>query len=135
MKRINFGLDELQAFVAVADKASFRVAAEDLSISPPALSRRIDKLEAALGNRLLDRTTRRVSLTNVGRQFLEEARAALDGLEDAVLRLADNAGLRRGQVTVASGNEQLLLQLPAAVLRELRPGDHLTLDVNPRAAR
>jgi DNA-binding transcriptional LysR family regulator len=101
MKRINFGLDELQAFVAVADKASFRVAAEDLSISPPALSRRIDKLEAALGSRLLDRTTRRVSLTNVGRQFLEEARTTLNGLEDAVLRLADNAGLRRGQVTVA----------------------------------
>src|SRR3982751_940503 len=101
MKRINFGLDELQAFVAVAEKASFRVAAEDLSISPPALSRRIDKLESTLGSRLLDRTTRRVSLTNVGRQFLEEARAALDGLEDAVLRLADNASLRRGQVTVA----------------------------------
>lgn len=101
MKRINFGLDELQAFVAVAEKASFRVAAEDLSISPPALSRRIDKLEATLGSRLLDRTTRRVSLTNVGRQFLEEARAALNGLEDAVLRLADNASLRRGQVTVA----------------------------------
>jgi len=101
MKRINFGLDELQAFVAVADKASFRAAAEELSISPPALSRRIDKLEAALGSRLLDRTTRRVFLTNVGRQFLEEARAALDGLEDAVLRLADNASLRRGQVTVA----------------------------------
>jgi len=101
MKRINFGLDELQAFVAVAEKASFRAAAEDLSISPPALSRRIDKLEAALGSRLLDRTTRRVSLTNVGRQFLEEARAALNGLEDAVLRLADNASLRRGQVTVA----------------------------------
>lgn len=101
MKRINFGLDELQAFVAVAEKASFRAAAEDLSISPPALSRRIDKLEAALGSRLLDRTTRRVSLTNVGRQFLEEARAALNGLEDAVLRLADNTSLRRGQVTVA----------------------------------
>lgn len=101
MKRINFGLDELQAFVAVAEKASFRMAAEDLSISPPALSRRIDKLEATLGNRLLDRTTRRVSLTNVGRQFLEEARAALNGLEDAVLRLADNTSLRRGQVTVA----------------------------------
>jgi len=101
MKRINFGLDELQAFVAVAEKASFRAAAEDLSISPPALSRRIDKLEATLGSRLLDRTTRRVSLTNVGRQFLEEARAALNGLEYAVLRLADNASLRRGQVTVA----------------------------------
>jgi len=101
MKRINFNLDELQAFVAVADKASFKAAADELFISPPALSRRIEKLEAALGARLLERTTRRVALTNVGRQFLEHARAALDGLEDAVLRITDTAALRRGQVTVA----------------------------------
>lgn len=101
MKRINFGLDELQAFVAVAEKSSFRAAAQELCISQPALSRRVDKLEAALGARLLDRTTRRVSLTNVGRQFLEQARTALDGLEDAVLRLTDSASLRRGLVTVA----------------------------------
>lgn len=101
MKRINFGLDELQAFVAVAEKSSFRAAAQELCISQPAPSRRVDKLEAALGARLLDRTTRRVSLTNVGRQFLEQARTALDGLEDAVLRLTDSASLRRGLVTVA----------------------------------
>lgn len=101
MSRINFGLDELQAFVAVAEKASFRAAADGLCLSQPALSRRIDKLEMALGARLLERTTRRVSLTNVGRSFLEQARATLDGLEDAVLRLADNASLRRGLVTVA----------------------------------
>lgn len=101
MKRINFGLDELQAFVAVAEKASFRAAAEDLYLSQPALSRRVDKLETALGARLLDRTTRSVSLTNVGREFLEQARGTLDGLEDAVLRLADGARLRRGLVTVA----------------------------------
>jgi DNA-binding transcriptional LysR family regulator len=101
MSRINFGLDELQAFVAVAEKASFRAAAEELCLSQPALSRRIDKLETSLGARLLERTTRRVSLTNVGRSFLEQARATLDGLEDAVLRLADQASLRRGRVTVA----------------------------------
>ncbi len=101
MKRINFGLDELQAFVAVADRSSFKAAAEELFISPPALSRRIEKLEATLGTRLLERTTRRVALTQVGRQFLDHARSALDGLEDAVLRLSDPATARRGRVTVA----------------------------------
>lgn len=101
MSRINFGLDDLQAFVAVAEKASFRAAADALHLSQPALSRRIDKLEMALGARLLERTTRRVSLTNVGRSFLDQARATLDSLEDAVLRLADHASLRRTQLTVA----------------------------------
>ncbi|WP_049057822.1 helix-turn-helix domain-containing protein, partial [Achromobacter xylosoxidans] len=58
MARINFDLQELQAFVAVAERASFRAAAEDLNLSQPALSRRIDKLEDLLGARLLERTTR-----------------------------------------------------------------------------
>lgn len=123
MKRINFGLDELQAFVAVAEKASFRAAAEDLSISPPALSRRIDKLEATLGSRLLDRTTRRVSLTNVGRQFLEEARAALNGLEYAVLRLADNASLRRAQALCRPVRIQVVDESANAVLASVLSGD------------
>ena len=101
MSRINFALEELQAFVAVADRCNFRVAAEHLCISQPALSRRIDKLEAALGLRLLERTTRQVDLTPGGRQFLERARQTLEDLEDAVARLSDSAQARRGQVTVA----------------------------------
>lgn len=98
---MGFDLNELQAFVAVADKQSFRVAAEALHLSQPALSRRIERLEAALGTPLLARTTRKVALTPTGARFLEPARAALDGLQDAVLRLAGSAALRRGQVTVA----------------------------------
>jgi DNA-binding transcriptional LysR family regulator len=101
MSRINFALEELQAFVAVADRCNFRLAAEHLCISQPALSRRIDKLETALGLRLLERTTRQVDLTEGGRQFLERARQTLEDLEDAVARLSDSAQARRGQVTVA----------------------------------
>lgn len=101
MTRINFAFEELQAFVAVADRSSFRMAAEHLCISQPALSRRIEKLEGALGLRLLERTTRQVDLTPGGRQFLERARQTLEDLEDAVTRLSDDAQARRGQVTVA----------------------------------
>ena len=53
MGRINFDLQELQAFVAVAERSSFRAAAEDLHLSQPALSRRVEKLEHTLGARLL----------------------------------------------------------------------------------
>ena len=101
MSRINYDLPDLQAFVAVAERNSFRQAANDLFISQPALSRRIDKLEEALGVKLFERTTRRVQLTNVGQAFLVNVRDALNGLEDAVLGVADLAAHRTGTVTLA----------------------------------
>ncbi|MDS1141434.1 LysR substrate-binding domain-containing protein [Pusillimonas sp. SM2304] len=101
MKRINFDLRELQAFIAVAERLSFRVAAEELHLSAPALSRRIDKLETMLGVKLLERSTRHVELTNVGRVFLEHARSALGELEGAMLGISDLAAKRSGVVTVA----------------------------------
>ena len=58
MARINFDLQQLEAFIAVAERGSFRAAAEHIHLSPPALSRRIDKLEVILGARLFTRTTR-----------------------------------------------------------------------------
>jgi len=117
MTRINFDLQELQAFVAVAERASFRAAAEDLHLSQPALSRRIEKLEDLLGARLLERTTRRVALTNVGRVFLERARSAIDELDRAVLSIGDLAAQRGGLVTVACVPSVAYYFLPS-VIRE-----------------
>ena len=101
MLRIKFDLAELQAFVVTAEKASFRLAAEALCLSAPALSRRVERLEEAVGVRLLERTTRRVELTQVGHEFLREARQALVGLDEAVQRLDDHVRLRSGRVTIA----------------------------------
>ena len=101
MQRIKFDLAELRAFVVTAEKASFRLAAEALFLSPPALSRRVERLESALGARLLERTTRHVALTEVGKEFLHEARAALAGLDQAVQRVGDQLQLRRGRVAIA----------------------------------
>jgi len=99
--RINYDILDLQAFVAVAGRASFRHAAADVFLSQSALSRRIDKLEESLGVKLFERTTRRVQLTNVGETFLVNVRTALDGLEDAVLGIADLAAHRTGTVSLA----------------------------------
>ncbi|GEQ78160.1 LysR family transcriptional regulator [Comamonas testosteroni] len=98
---IKFDIAELQAFVATAENSSFRVAAERLCLSAPALSRRVERLEEALGAKLLERTTRHVQLTAVGQEFLTEARAALESLESAAQRIIDQALTRRGSVTVA----------------------------------
>ena len=61
--------DGIQAFVLTAELGSFSKAAERLHLSQTALTRRMQKLEAYLGVRLLDRTTRSVQLTVVGRDF------------------------------------------------------------------
>jgi len=101
MAGINFDLQQLQAFIAVAERGSFRAAAEEIALSQPALSRRIDKLESIIGTRLFNRTTRQVELTSIGRVFLERARVAIDDLELAILGISDIASTRSGRVTVA----------------------------------
>ncbi|NWB96617.1 LysR family transcriptional regulator [Pseudomonas gingeri] len=98
---INFDLNDLQAFRAVVEQGSFRKAAQAINISQPALSRRVDKLEEALGVRLFERTTRRVSLTQVGRAFAPTVERLLDDLDLALLGITDVASTRLGHVTVA----------------------------------
>jgi len=98
---INFDLNDLLAFRAVAELSNFRKAAEVVHISQPAFSRRIDKLEQALGVRLLDRTTRRVSLTAVGRDFARKVQTLLDDLDHTLLGIQGVATTRMGEVAIA----------------------------------
>lgn len=98
---LNFDLNDLQAFRAVAELSNFRQAAEAVNISQPAFSRRIEKLEEALGVKLLDRTTRRVSLTAVGRDFARKVQAMLDELDATLLGIKGVAATRMGEVTIA----------------------------------
>ena len=98
---INFDLNDLHAFRAVAEMSNFRKAAEAVHISQPAFSRRIDKLEQALGVRLLERTTRRVTLTTVGRDFARKVEQLLDDLDNTLLGIRGVAATRMGEVTIA----------------------------------
>jgi DNA-binding transcriptional LysR family regulator len=79
-------LADLTAFVAIADNLSFRAAASRLSVTPSALSHTIRHFEDSLGVRLLNRTTRSVSLTDAGLRLLDRLRPAVEqisqGLED-----------------------------------------------------
>ena len=63
----------VQAFISIAQAGSFNVAAHRLYISPTALTRRLQKLEAALGLPLIERTTRSMTVTRVGMEFLPKA--------------------------------------------------------------
>lgn len=117
VKRMNFDLSDLRAFLAVADLGSLRAAAENLHLSQSAVSRRIDKLEDALGVELFVRTTRRVELTTVGRTFVHKARAVINELEAALIGIADLAVRVSGEVTLACVPSAVGHFLPA-VIRE-----------------
>lgn len=115
--RMNFDFGDLRAFTAVAQLGSFRAAAQSIHLSQPALSRRIEKLEAALGVRLFDRDTRNVELTAVGRDFARKARTLLDDLDATLLGIRDVAANRSGQVTLACIPSTVHYFLPAVLRR------------------
>lgn len=93
-------IHQLQYFVAVAEEASFTRAAARVHVAQPGVSAQVRRLEAELGQQLLDRSGRAVTLTEVGAAVLPFARAALDALDGARLAVDQLAGLVRGQVTV-----------------------------------
>ena len=76
-------IDAMQVFVAVADLEGFAPAARKLKLSPSAVTRLIAALEERLGARLLQRTTRSVTLTDAGSRYLERARRILADVEEA----------------------------------------------------
>ena len=114
---LNFDLDDLLAFRAVAELQNFRKAAESINLSQPAFSRRIEKLEDALGVRLLDRTTRSVTLTAVGRDFARKVNDLLDDLDATLLGIRGVSATRMGEVSIACVPSAVYYFLPQVVRR------------------
>src|SRR3954462_9805977 len=99
-----FSLDQLSAFVAVAEELHFGRAAERLNMTQPPLSRQIQKLERTVGVTLRERDTRRVALPEAGRAFLDECYR--------LLALVDSAGDVARRIQGGSAGT-LRLRLPA----------------------
>jgi len=112
---MKFDLADLRAFLAVADLGSFRAASESLHVSQSALSRRVDKLEDALGVKLFERTTRKVQLTTIGRGFVPRARNVLNELEHALIGIQDVAEKLSGEVTIACVPSAVAYFLPEVI--------------------
>jgi len=129
MSRINLDLSDLRAFIAVADLGSFTAAAAELHLSQSALSRRIDKLEDTLAIRLFERTTRKVALTPVGREFARKARELVDGMEESLLGMRDIAAKMRGEVTVACVPSAVRYFLPQVLHRYHEKYPHILVRV------
>lgn len=99
---MSLSLRQLSAFVAIARLGSFTRAAAQLHLSQPALTVQIRELETALGVRVLDRNTRGVSLTPVGRELLPTLERVLDELATVVVNSRELAARNRGIVRVAA---------------------------------
>jgi DNA-binding transcriptional LysR family regulator len=95
-------LDAMQAFVAVADLHGFAPAARKLGLSPSGVTRLIAALEDRLGARLLQRTTRSVTLTDVGARYLERARRILADVEEAEGSAQDERARPSGRLVVSA---------------------------------
>lgn len=89
---------EMRTFSAVAEHGGFTRAAEALVMSRAAVSRQVSDLESRLGTRLLQRTTRRVALTEEGEIFLERCAEILQSLEEAESELTERTRVPRGRL-------------------------------------
>lgn len=94
-------LSSIESFVRSAESGSFSAAARRLGITPAAVSKNVAKLEAGLGVRLFQRTTRRLSLTEAGERFLSDANAGLSTLQNAISNLAASSGMPAGILKVS----------------------------------
>jgi DNA-binding transcriptional LysR family regulator len=95
-------LHELEVFVAVADVGSFAKAGARLRLSPPAVTRAISALEERLGARVFNRTTRSLTITDVGQRFLESARRILSDLDSAEKEAVGETAVPSGHLTLTA---------------------------------
>jgi DNA-binding transcriptional LysR family regulator len=92
--------NEMGVFQRVIERGSFAAAAEDIGLSPSAVSKLITRLELRLGVRLINRTTRRLALTHEGEIYLDRARDILRAIDSAEAEIAVTRTSPRGQLRV-----------------------------------
>ena len=95
-------LESLRVFCAVAELKSFTGAADRLGLSPAMASKHVMHLETRLATRLLNRTSRHVSLTESGTLYFEQARQMLDGLDEVEAAVSNAAVVPRGTLKISA---------------------------------
>ncbi len=112
---INLSPADLDAFVSVAETGSFRQSAQMLGVSQPTVSARIRHLEAVLGVRLFDRTTRRVVITDAGERVRGRVERMMLETRALLREFREEAQLQRGRVTVGASPSVAAGFLPRVV--------------------
>lgn len=126
---VRSGLVELEAVLAIVHRGSFRAAAVDLGMSTTALSNAVGKLERQIGVRLLNRTTRSVSLTDAGRTFVGQVGPAVESIHEAMNVARAQQETPSGTLRInafATAAREILLPLVLEFLRR-HPQVHIDL--------
>ena len=92
----------VQAFVAIADFGGFQKAADTLHVTQTAVTQRLRNLEDFLGVMLVERTTRTIALTGIGKDFLPQARRLLQELSSTLTEIRETGKAQRGDISIAS---------------------------------
>lgn len=120
---------ELEVFAAVAATGSFSAAGRRLGLTPSAVSRTVDRIEARLGVRLVLRTTRALTLTAEGQAYLGAARRILADLDDAEQAIADQ-GAPRGRLRVSAALAHGRLCIVPRLGEFVRLYPHILVDIS-----
>lgn len=134
MSRRYAHLSDVETFVTVVDKGSMTSAAIALGTTPSVLSRAITRLETRLGVQLLRRTTRRLSLTDPGRLYLAQSRAAFDLIDDAERVIQGEGGDVTGSVRLSVPTTYAHHRLPPLLQKfsRLHPRVQVELNISNR---
>lgn len=125
---------DMQVFVQVVDSGSLSAAAERMNLAKSAVSRRLSELEARLGAQLLNRTTRRLHLTDTGQAYYQRCVAILADLAEAENAVSQAHGALRGRLRIALPHAFGLLHVAPLMLEFMarHPEVELDLDFNDR---
>ncbi|MBR9910930.1 MAG: LysR family transcriptional regulator [Gammaproteobacteria bacterium] len=122
-------LSDIVVFAKVVESGSFTAAAEHLSLSKSVVSKYVTRLEERLGARLLNRTTRRISLTEIGATFYRQSQQGLQVLEDAAAEVSRLQGEPRGTLRINAPMSFGVLHLAPAIPDFLSRYPELAVDV------
>jgi DNA-binding transcriptional LysR family regulator len=127
-------LDGMSAFVAVVEAESISEAARQLKLAKSVVSERLTELERSLGARLVQRTTRKLSLTADGQAFYQRASHIVRDVNDAAAEISERQGTLTGPLRIAGPVSFGSLHLGPALYPFLKdnPGIELTLDLDDR---
>ncbi|GLQ86522.1 LysR family transcriptional regulator [Dyella flagellata] len=130
---MNVNLRQLRVFLAVARQRHFRRAAEHLHLSQPAVSRQVAELEAELGVRLFDRSTREVVPTESGRYLESAIERVLDELEGVLDHVHSEGERRRGKIRIASVPTLSASLMPLCIADCVREYPELTIQLHDQS--
>ena len=127
---MNVSLRQVEVFLAVAQTLSFSQAARQCHLSQPALSANVKRLEEALGARLFDRHTRKVSLTAVGREFMAIAMAMTENMQLSLARMGDFVAGKRGRIVLAAAPSMAASFVPGLLSEYLSEHPHIEVELH-----